>query len=222
MGSNMTDRIGNWMQTNAGLAFYPLDPVPEEICIEDIAHSLSLLCRFGGHCSSFYSVAQHSVLVSCGIENALLNKTEITVFNADLALWGLLHDASEAYAGDVIWPVKRAPEMEGYRAIETRLQNAVCDRFTLPREEPAIVKHFDLVALATEKRDLMGGRGDRTEGASLEAAAARARTGSWHSDVVEPFAQKIVPWNWELAQSVFLDRFRVLTAIRFDGGSSDE
>lgn len=59
-----TERAGDWMQTFTGRQFWPMDPRPEDLDILDIAHALSLLCRFGGHCQRFYSVAEHSVHVS--------------------------------------------------------------------------------------------------------------------------------------------------------------
>ena len=90
------------MVTYTGKEFYPLDPNPADIDIKDIAHALSNCCRFAGHIKSFYSVAQHSVIVSelCEPENALA---------------GLLHDASEAYLSDIARPVKYTEQMEGYR-----------------------------------------------------------------------------------------------------------
>src|SRR5438128_12538670 len=83
---------GDWMQTYTGRAFYPLDPRLDDICIEDIAHALSMLCRYGGQCQEFYSVAEHSVLMSYAV-------------NPQHALWALLHDATESYMGDLIRPL---------------------------------------------------------------------------------------------------------------------
>ena len=79
-----TSRNGDWLQTFTGKAFFPLDPRPEEMDIFDIAHALSNLCRYGGHCNKFYSVAEHSVLVSilCRL-----------YYGEQVALQGLLHDA---------------------------------------------------------------------------------------------------------------------------------
>lgn len=138
----MSNRVGDWMQVGTG-PFWPLDPRPEEIHIEDIAVALSNLCRFGGHVREFYSVAQHSVHVAglCGPEDAL---------------WGLLHDASEAYLGDIIRPLKRQDCFAEYRAAEERLMAAVCERFGLPLEMPESVRRADEVMLATEARDLKG------------------------------------------------------------------
>jgi uncharacterized protein len=136
-------RIGDWIQTYTGVIFYPLDPRPEEINIEDIAHSLSLQCRFAGHCREHYSVAQHSIIVAQNLPN-------------ELRLWGLLHDASEAYLVDLPRPIKRWCDMgRMYCEYEAALMRCVCERFNLAFEEPAEVKRMDTVLLVTEKRDLM-------------------------------------------------------------------
>jgi len=87
----MAARIGDWIQTYTGKRFWPLDPRPEDVDILDIAHSLSLLCRFTGHTSSFYSVSQHSILVAQEVPKRL-------------RLWALFHDAAEAYIGDIARP----------------------------------------------------------------------------------------------------------------------
>ena len=133
-------RAGDWMQMNSGVAFWPLDPRPSEILIEDIAHSLALLCRFGGHCRRFYSVAEHSILVS-------------RLCEPQHRLWGLLHDASEAYVVDVPRPLKRC--LPGYRAIEDRVQHAIAARFELPPIIPAPVKEADEAMLMAEAFQLM-------------------------------------------------------------------
>src|ERR1019366_9954250 len=83
------------IRTYSGVRFKPLDPDPA-VGISDIAHALANQCRFGGHSSAFYSVAQHSVRVS-------------EICAAEDALWGLLHDASEAYLVDVPAPLKQLP-----------------------------------------------------------------------------------------------------------------
>jgi len=131
-----------WIQTNSGRRFNPINPNPKAIVIQDIAHSLSNICRFTGHCSEFYSVAQHCVLVSYICDKAN-------------ALHGLLHDASEYAISDVSSPLKRTPEFLAYRKIEDKLQAAICQRFYLDEKEPADVKEADMVLLATEARDLL-------------------------------------------------------------------
>ncbi|MEO4031068.1 phosphohydrolase [Chromobacterium vaccinii] len=127
---------------NSGILFDPIRPNPADIRIEDIAHALSNVCRFNGHTRQFYSVAQHSVIVSTLVPN-------------HLALAALFHDGSEAYISDVTRPVK--PYLEGYACIEQRIQDAIGAAFNI---DPALFKHpeiarADLIALATERRDLM-------------------------------------------------------------------
>lgn len=138
--STLNARRGDWMQTASGRQFWPLDPRPSEIYLEDIAHSLAHQCRYAGHCREFYSVAQHSVLVSHAVP-------------PEHALWGLLHDASEAYLVDVPRPVK--PFLPGYREAEAAVMRAVCVRFGLPFEMPGTVKVADERVLADEKHQLM-------------------------------------------------------------------
>lgn len=133
-------RVGDWLQTYTGRPFWPLDPRPEEIDIEDIAQALSLKCRYGGHCLCFYSVAEHSVLVSQHVA-------------PEHALWALLHDAGEAYLADIPRPVK--PSLDGWKAIEARVMRAVCDRFGLPHQEPREVKAVDFAITTDEKIALM-------------------------------------------------------------------
>jgi len=131
---------GDWIQTYSGRAFYPLDPHAEDVCIEDIAHALSQLCRFGGHCQRFYSVAEHSVLLSRYVAPGF-------------QLWALLHDASEAYLVDVPRPVKK--QILGYVEAERRVMRAICERFRLDPLEPWAVKDADTRILADEARQLM-------------------------------------------------------------------
>lgn len=194
------------MQTIGGRAFYPLAPYPEDVDIEDIAHALSFVCRFGGHCTSFYSVAEHCVRVSRAIEDAGGTIEE--------SFAGLMHDAAEAYVGDMVWPLKQAKEAAGYKEIERRVERAIAKRFALPFELPPIVKQFDLVLLSTEKRDLMrDGRG-RQDGSKREAQASSEKLGSWHSDSFEALPDTIVPLTAELARAAFLVRFTALREAR--------
>lgn len=129
----------NWIQTYTGKQFWTTDPRPEDVCIEDVAHALSLKCRFTGHCKSFYSVAQHSLLVSLHCESD--------------PKWGLMHDAAEAYLPDVARPVKS--EIVGFVELEERLLSVIAERFGLRMPIPESVHQTDLTILATEKRDLM-------------------------------------------------------------------
>lgn len=134
-------RKGGWVQTYTGRQFWPLDPRPEDVCIDDIAHALSLTCRFSGHCDAFYSVAQHSVLVAQHVypENQLA---------------AILHDASEAYIADIPRPVK--PYLDGYAEIEARIEKVVAQRFGATYPWPDEVKAVDTRILGDEQKCLMG------------------------------------------------------------------
>lgn len=175
---------GAWIQTHSGRRFNPLDPNPEAIVIQDIAHPLSMQCRFSGHCKKFYSVAQHSVLVSY-------------ICDSQDALWGLLHDASEAYLVDVPRPVKRSGKFEAYREFENNMQKAICKRFGLPVKEPPSVKKADTILLATEARDLMS---------------------PLHSDwrqPTDPLPFKIEAWDQQYAKDMFMKRFFEVTGMSY-------
>ena len=133
-----TDR-GYAMALASGRSFFPLDPREDEIFIEDIADSLSNLCRYNGHCKPFYSVAQHSLHV-------------MSLVPDEYKMTALLHDVTEAYLGDMIRPIKVV--MPEFREIENRLYSVIARKFGLHDPVPECVKHADNIALATEIRDL--------------------------------------------------------------------
>jgi hypothetical protein len=115
------ERIGDWMQTASGRMFWPLDPRPEEVHIEDIAGALSKLCRYNGHCEWHYSVAQHSVYVSYQVPR-------------EHEFAALMHDATEAYCADVPRPLKK--HLAGYADIERNIWLAIAQRYNLPADLP--------------------------------------------------------------------------------------
>jgi 5'-deoxynucleotidase YfbR-like HD superfamily hydrolase len=138
-------RAGDWIMTYTGVEFWPLDPRPEEIRIEDIAHSLSMQCRYSGHSKVFYSVAEHAIRVS-------------ELCPPEYAMWGLLHDAAEAYLVDLPRPLKRHSEIGRlYRESEDRLMMAICEKFGLDWQNPAPepVERADKAMLYIESRCLM-------------------------------------------------------------------
>lgn len=143
---NETGVDGAWIATFTGERIEPLDPDPFRIHPEDIAHSLATQCRFTGHVREFYSVAQHSVLVS-------------TVVPEELRLPALLHDAAEVYLSDIASPIKREWErlygFTFYEEAEDRLTRAVCERFGLDYPLAKEIKIADKMLLRAEQRDLM-------------------------------------------------------------------
>lgn len=120
---------------------------PSDVDIVDIGHALSQICRWSGHTRDFYSVAQHSVLVA--------ERVYARTASPAVALVGLLHDASEAYLGDMASPLKGTEWAEPYRVLEAEVTRAIATRFGLPHPLPEIVHDVDLELLATEARDLM-------------------------------------------------------------------
>lgn len=108
----------DWIQTFTGKKFYPLDPDPGLICIEDIAHSLAMQCRYNGHTKQFFSVAQHSVILARNFFSS-----------PKIQMVALLHDASEAYLSDIPRPLKQLPEFAFYKLAEGRLQRMIIRKF---------------------------------------------------------------------------------------------
>lgn len=172
--------LGDWFLTQSGKRFWPLSPDSDAITIEDIAHALSHVCRYGGHCNPFYSVAQHSVHVSY-------------LVSADRAKLGLLHDATEAYVGDMVRPLKYA--IPQYQAIEDSVWKAVAKKFSLPEAKPTLdadVKLADDIALMTERRDVMP-KSDHI----------------WSVKAI-PDSERITALSSKLAKNLFLNRYNEL------------
>ncbi len=137
--------------TSTGKWFDILKPSPSIIELQDIASALSKLCRFGGHCSQFYSVAEHSILAA-----ELMRQRHGS--NQTLLRWALLHDASEAYVVDIPRPAKR--QLGDYVRIEEAIQRAVAERFGLPWPMPKEVHEVDNDILSLELRAYMPNQPD--------------------------------------------------------------
>lgn len=130
----------SWLQTRTGIVFDVLTPHSCDIRIEDIAHALSNLCRFGGHCRRFYSVAEHSVHVSYLVP-------------PEHAFAALLHDATEAYCVDVPRPIKEL--LPRYREIESGIWAAIAKAYDLPLVLPECIKEADNAMLLAERDHLL-------------------------------------------------------------------
>lgn len=147
-------------QTNLGKAYQRtysgelidlLDPKPEQIHIIDIAHALSMICRFNGHTQKFFSVAEHSIFVMQIMQGALARG-----YGAGTLLDGLMHDASEAYLNDLNGNLKKSVELAGYKKVEKKLEGAIQQRFGFkPLDQYG--KDADLVALDVEGTALIRG-----------------------------------------------------------------
>lgn len=168
------------IKLSSGSYFDFQSPESSTFDILDIAHSLSNICRYTGHCHTFYSVAQHSVLVSFAVPE-------------EHAFAGLMHDAAEAFIGDMSRPLKLM--LPDYRRIEARIEAALFSRYGLPQQLPKCVKDADNVLLRTEQRDLM-----------------RADSHCWSAtDGVDPLPDRINPIHPKEAELLFLRRFWMLT-----------
>lgn len=181
--------------TYTGKAFDLLNSTPDMVCIEDIAHSLSLLCRYTGHVREFYSVAQHCVLMA---EN-----------NEPLGdpMAKLLHDAAEAYIGDIASPWKQLlwlfDEERGTRSIsfksniynfEQKIQNVIGLALGVNLKYSAEVKESDNRMYFTEVRDLM---------------PTSEEFGKWRGNL-KPLDGKIFPLGPVTAERLFLQVYHKL------------
>jgi len=177
----MNEYGGHWITTYTGKKFHFLNPQPEEIDIVDIAHALSLTCRFGGQCREFYSVAEHSIRVA-------------EIVPQEYKLCAILHDASEAYLPDLPRPEKAS--LPKFKHMENVILRAIFDKFVpsgIVMAGMHEVKHADNILLATEARDLMANMDDW---APLPEPLP---------DIITPYVSS------EYAEFKFLQQFELLT-----------
>ena len=173
----------DYVSTFSGNRFYPLEPRIDRVAIEDIAHGLAYQCRFNGQTREFYSVAQHSLIVA-------------QLVPPPLRMAALLHDAAEAYLGDMVKPLKVL--MPAFALLEERVGAIIAATFDIDFSDYAPIKRADLIALATEKRDLMPH--------SVERWA--------YLDQIAPLPDPIVAMDPGLAKHSFLEMFAQLSALR--------
>lgn len=199
------------IQTYTNKYFDLYDIKNESINIEDIAHALSMICRYGGHCNEFYSVAEHSVRMS----------NEVA---PEFALYALLHDGAEAYLGDIPSPFKRFYRIEDYSSyvtclhcdkplvdpkttrfddVENVIISCIMSKHDLEMPIPREVHIADKRMLFTEIRDLM------KSPSSLDI-----------ENVMLPYEEKIIPWSPKTAELLFLDRYKELYNVKSNASSN--
>lgn len=180
--------VGPTILLGSGTYFDFLNPADSNLQIEDVAYGLAYACRFAGQCVNqttgrrvFYSVAEHCVRMSL-------------IVPADFAHDALLHELGEATCHDVTGPLKLlCPD---YQAVEKRCAAAAEAKFGVKMMDPVLIKRFDLIMLATEKRDLMPAHGD---------------SWSW-LEGVDPLPDRIDPWTPDDAAQRFLRRYADLVS----------
>src|ERR1044071_4781738 len=175
---------GPYLQTVSGRRVNPFDPDPDQIDIGDIGRALANQCRFGGHCRVFYSVAQHSVIVSEIVERR--------GGDVEDAFAALMHDATEAYLGDMPHPLKHRSELgASFKAAEADLERAIRARFRIKADVQQI-KPADRALLATERR------------------AFSAETWHWPElEGVEPLDLELTAWSPYEADRAFMEWYEM-------------
>ncbi len=181
----MRPKLLPWIETFTGKQFWFLDPKPEMIDIIDIAHALAHTCRYGGHASRFYSVAEHCVIMSRFMEGAN--------FANDACFAALMHDAAEAYLGDIPAPIK--DQLPQFKELEEVVETAIARKFKLRQPLHPIIKEYDMRILKDEKRQVMG---NVPWGEQMEN--------------VWPLGVELYCWAPEMAKKRFLQQFEHIAA----------
>ncbi len=132
-------RTNPWITTFTGKHFHQLNPSPNEICIEDIAHGLSNMCRYNGQCTPFYSVAQHSIEL-------------FRIVPEELRPVALFHDASEAYIHDITSLLKEI--LPQYLLIESNITKAIFEKFSIDYDRLQFLKPYEDILVATEVHNI--------------------------------------------------------------------
>lgn len=179
------------IQVANGRVIDPLDPDPNKISIEDIAHSLAHQCRFGGHTREFYSVAQHVVIAS---EQTDDREEAFNVLN---------HDDSEGYLVDMPSPLKSALFGDRYREVEDKLMTVIAEKFDFAWPMTPFTKYIDNAMLRTEVRDLL---------LPVDQEPEEDLWSPWFFADELPF--RIKPWGPAYAEERFLERFYELGGKR--------
>jgi len=173
------DKGKGCMETFTGRMVNPMKLKEGDICIEDIAHSLSLICRYNGHCRVFYSVADHSIRVARMLEGS------------GWELGALMHDSAEAYLGDFIRPLKY--NLPDVLEAEDEALRVIFSKYGIDLNLRATqsIKDMDNILIATEARDLMSSGGKEWD------------------NLPKPLAGRLVPYpDYQWVKGRFLKLFR--------------
>lgn len=174
-----------WIQLASGTKFDLIDLESNKVTILDLAQHISKACRFGGACTEFYSVAQHSVLCAAYAPEHLKYQA-------------LMHDVHEAITGDMLSPIKQL--LPDYREFEKRIADFIRGRFDLPVELDPLIHEIDMRMLVTEKRDVM-----------VECK----HEWSPYMRQFEPYENKIVPWRESIALIAFMQSYKMFAPPRY-------
>ncbi len=181
----LVDPQGPWMTTFVGKRFYPMSPKLDDVCIEDIAHALSNCCRWSGHTTVFYSVAQHCVLTSL-------------VADRPYRMAMLLHDAAEAYMGDLVRPLKRGTRMgQTFAVMEDRIQEVILEAFNVVGPSKSLQRIWDNRVLLAEADDLINQDW-------ISALRDRLKVTRWPPEKIQPLAPA-------KAKRLFMNRYLELS-----------
>ena len=185
-----------WIETYTGVKFDLMKPRTEDVNLADIAHALSMICRYTGHCKQFHSVAQHSVLVA-----RLLDRE-------DTSIYGLLHDAHEAYIGDISTPLKNCIESNfSLSKLKESIQTVIYEGLKVPppgREVVDIVSKADSSIMEAESKLLLG---------------HCSKDWGFTGNQLYQFKGNIPMWSPGVAEGTFTDEFLLLyLSIKNKGG----
>ena len=221
MPSNKNKQI--WLQTHTGRKVNLLEPTRDMIDIEDIAHALSMTCRFGGHCRDFYSMAEHSVMVEAMGSQILAGRESerrldrssppvptSSIYQQCLAL--LLHDAAKAYVGDIVTPVRRGIDILSSEVVFPETETSKSKIEILEKRWQSIIgQAFGLDEMLAVPSDVVIQSNERVLAAEVVSLFHPVQS-SWWEDRERPRAAEIPLQFWSPAEArqKFLLRFRIL------------
>lgn len=195
---------GDWIETYTGKKFFVMDPSPLDVNVDDIAHSLSMLCRYFGHVQRFFSVAEHSTVLAWRVLaeiNDVGSKHHLRKLQdrGRMFMTALYHDATEAYTGDMARPLKI--NMPEFKAVEKRIGAEIASALDLFWPIPDLIKEFDTRILADERDQAMSRSGNQ-----------------WQSDSLVPLGVEFQFHRPEVAELEFRKAHEMAIGMRYGEG----